>query len=152
PIVDDPAESRIVPGAVERLRRVSTHLGLVAVLSSRPRAFLCEQIPVAGVLHLGSSGMEGPDGIDPSVTEWLPPVATATATLTAMFDGDKGIEVEAKSVSVAVHWRRAADPETARASVTAAVHRLATDTGLRVQSGKFVLELLPPVDIDKGST
>jgi trehalose-phosphatase len=58
--------------------------------------------------------------------------------------------VEHKRYAVAVHYRNAA-PEAAGA-VTAAVHDVGRRSGLRVTSGRKVVELRPNVDWDKGKT
>jgi trehalose 6-phosphate phosphatase len=50
-----------------------------------------------------------------------------------------------------VHWRQAPDEASAAADVRRATAQLAAATGLRAEPGKFVEELRPPVDIDKGS-
>jgi trehalose-phosphatase len=58
--------------------------------------------------------------------------------------------VEHKRYAVAVHYRNAA-PEAAR-TVTAAVHDVGRSSGLKVTSGRKVVELRPDVDWDKGKT
>lgn len=60
-----------------------------------------------------------------------------------------GVIVENKRWTLSVHYRLAHPrivPE-----LTADVARIAADTGLRMTAGKEVLELRPPVDVDKGT-
>jgi trehalose-phosphatase len=60
-----------------------------------------------------------------------------------------GVLVEDKRWTVSVHYRLAHPrivPE-----LTADIQQLANDLGLRMTSGKEVLELRPPLDVDKGS-
>jgi len=54
-------------------------------------------------------------------------------------------------VSVAVHWRQAPDHGAAADEVRRVTARIAADTGLRLEPGKLVEELRPPIDVDKGS-
>jgi trehalose-phosphatase len=58
--------------------------------------------------------------------------------------------VEHKRYAVAVHFRNAG-PDAA-GTVTAAVHDVGKRNGLRVTSGRKVVELRPDVDWDKGKT
>jgi len=50
-----------------------------------------------------------------------------------------------------VHWRQAPDRAAAAAEVQNATARVAAATGLRLEPGKLVSELRPPIDVDKGS-
>jgi trehalose 6-phosphate phosphatase len=54
-------------------------------------------------------------------------------------------------VSVAVHWRQAADQPAAAGRVHRATAQIAAETGLRLEAGKLTEELLPPVGMDKGT-
>ena len=54
-------------------------------------------------------------------------------------------------MSVAVHWRQAPDHGAAADEVRRVTARIAADTGLRLEPGKLVEELRPPIDVDKGS-
>jgi trehalose 6-phosphate phosphatase len=53
-------------------------------------------------------------------------------------------------VTASVHVRGAADPDAAEAAVYAAAVEAAAPYGLRVTRGKRVIELRPPLDVDKG--
>ncbi|HEV2451419.1 MAG TPA: trehalose-phosphatase [Streptosporangiaceae bacterium] len=155
PIVADPATSAM-PGRVTAvLARLAGPLGLLAVISGRPVDFLADRVRVPGVRLLGSYGMEQiHDGIlqmVPEVSPWLGPVREAGRTLTRLLDGSPGLRVEEKSVSVAVHWRQAPDQAAAASEVRRVTARIAAETGLRLEPGKLVEELRPPVAVDKGS-
>lgn len=148
PIVDDPQSSRMLPGTRELLDRVADRLGLLAILSGRPAAFLRVCVPCDGVELFGSYGLEA----DGSSSAWLESVRTATAHLETQLRTADGIRVERKAISVAVHWRTAGDLAQAEAAASAAAYATAQATGLRVEPGKFVLELRPATEIDKGTT
>jgi len=62
----------------------------------------------------------------------------------------EGIWTEDKGHAVAVHTRRAADPEQALALLSGPLAELAGDTGLAVEPGRMVIELRPR-GIDKGA-
>lgn len=155
PIVDDPGAA-VLPGpAAAALTRLAGPLRLLAVLSGRPAAFLADRIPIRGVLLLGSYGLEqvrdGERHTDPAAARWLGPVGEAARELERRFAPVAGIRVERKSVSVAVHWRQAADQASAAGQVREATAGIAAATGLRLEPGKLVEELRPPVEVDKGS-
>jgi trehalose 6-phosphate phosphatase len=155
PIVADPATSALPDRVAASLGRLAGRLGLVAIISGRPAAFLAERVALPGVPLLGSYGMEqSTDGVrrlDPEAEKWLSQVQAAGRTLREELAGSAGIRVEEKSVSVAVHWRQAPDQSAAAEDVRRVTTRIADDLGLRLEPGKLVEELRPPIDIDKGS-
>lgn len=170
PIGDDPALTRMADDVARALTDLADAVAgsaaasdgpAIVVLSGRPAAFLAEHACVPGVLLLGSYGAEEvvaqpPDGhrihLDPSVQPWIGAVRRAEDDLKARFATSPGLRIESKPVSVAVHWRQAPDRERAAADVRDGVAAVGAAHGLRVEPGKFVLELLAPVPIDKGRT
>jgi trehalose 6-phosphate phosphatase len=155
PIVEDPTVSAIPERVAATLARLAPELGLLAVLSGRPVEFLAGRVRVSGVRLLGSYGIEqiqdGVRRIDPEAKKWLGPVQEASRTLRDSLAAAPGIRVEDKSVSVAVHWRQAPDRAAAAGDVRRVTARIAAETGLRLEPGKLVEELRPPLDVDKGS-
>jgi trehalose 6-phosphate phosphatase len=155
PIAADPATCVLPERVAASLERLAGRLELVAIISGRPVAFLAERVGLPGVPLLGSYGMEqsrdGVRQIDPEAEKWLGQVHTAARTLRELLAGSAGIRVEEKPVSVAVHWRQAPDHAAAAAEVRRVAARVADDLGLRLEPGKLVEELRPPVDVDKGS-
>ena len=63
-----------------------------------------------------------------------------------------GLYVENKGLSVAVHYRNAPDP-AARSGPSQALERkpLAAARGLKIRSGKMVLEVVPASGVNKGT-
>jgi len=155
PIVEDPTTSAMPDQVAAVLARLAKRLGLVAVMSGRPVGFLEDRVRVAGVKLLGSYGIEqirdGVRQMDPEAKEWLGKVREAGQALDELFSASPGIRVEKKSVSVAVHWRQAPDHEAAAEEVRRVAAQIAAQTGLRLEPGKLVEELRPPIDVDKGS-
>lgn len=155
PIVEDPTTSAMPDRVAAILARLAGPLGLLAIMSGRPVDFLEDRVRIAGVPLLGSYGIEqirdGVRQIDPAAEKWLGPVRRASRALSDQLAGAPGVRVEEKSVSVAVHWRQASDQAAAAEEVRRITTRVAAETGLRLEPGKLVEELRPPVDIDKGS-
>jgi trehalose 6-phosphate phosphatase len=155
PIVENPEASAMPAGSVASLARLAAVLGTVAVISGRPVGFLADRVPVPGVRLLGSYGMEqvtnGRVVLASEAQGWLPAVAEARRLLTAALGGQPGIRIEAKPASVAVHWRQAPDRVAAADLIRETGRRVASQTGLRLEPGKLVSELRPPIEVDKGS-
>jgi len=147
PIIDRAGDARILPGNAELLERIARRLRAVAVLSGRPTAFLRDRVRANGISLIGSYGLEDA----PEAQSWLPQIALATDSLQQIFAGAVGVLVETKPVGVSVHWRMAPDRAWAEADITTAVTRIAADTGLEPVGGKLVLELRPPLAVDKGT-
>jgi len=152
PIVDDPAAALPAPGARAVLGRLGSRLGTVAVVSGRPVAFLEGMLGRPRGVHLaGLYGMEqiradGTFELDAAAAPWCPGVEEVAEALRRR--APPGVGVEAKGLSVTVHWRRAPGAE---AWVREAVAAAAARTGLRPHEGRRSLELRPPVPTDKGS-
>lgn len=155
PIQEDPQRSSLPPALVPVLADLAAALGVVAVVSGRPAAFLGERVRVEGVRRLGLYGLEewrsGAAAARPEAARWQEEVDRARAVLERVLGGLDGVFVEDKGLSVAVHWRNAEDRAAAERAVDDAVGRLAGDTGLAAEPGKLVAELRPPVEWDKGS-
>lgn len=155
PIINDPAASELPDRVAASLSRLAGALGLLAVISGRPVEFLADRIPIPGVQLLGSYGIEqvrdGVRLIDPNAEKWLGRVSEASNALRNLLGAAQGVRVEEKSVSVAVHWRQAPDQAAAADEVHRATTRIAVETGLWLESGKLTEELLPPIEVDKGS-
>ena len=153
-IVDDPAAAALVPGAEKALTALAA-LYPVAVLSGRGLDDIRERIGIPGLWYAGSHGFEmvDPDGNyhhNETAAAAVPVLEQAAAELTERMSSIPGVRVEHKRYAVAVHYRNAA--EGAAASVTAAVHEVGRRLGLRVTSGRMVVELRPNLDWDKGRT
>jgi trehalose 6-phosphate phosphatase len=152
PIVADPTTARAVPGAARTLGALAECFGSVAVVSGRPGEFLQRRLRSAGpsVRLYGLYGMEEVVGnevrIDPRVAPWLPIVAAAREA--AERSVPPGVGLEDKTVSLTIHWRGA---PTAAGWATGFAESQSDRVGLRHRFGRMSVELLPPVDVDKGS-
>jgi trehalose 6-phosphate phosphatase len=155
PIVVDPATSAMPDQVAATLGRLAGPLGLLAVISGRPLDFLAARVHPAGVMLLGSYGIErvvdGVREVDPEARAWLGPVREASRVLSDRLAAVPGIRLEDKPVSVAVHWRQAPDRAAAAAEVRRVTAEVAARTGLRLEPGKLVEELRPPIAMDKGA-
>lgn len=154
PIVADPKQARIGTDERSVLRSLSQSVP-VAIVSGRDIEDLQTLVAVEGLIFSGNHGweIEGPaierfrrpldDATKRSLAEALIALEQATRDL-------KGVLVERKRFSIAVHTRRAGSPaerETALEAAKAAAHL----DGLELTFGKEIAELRPAASWDKGS-
>ncbi|MFD8935402.1 trehalose-phosphatase [Streptomyces sp. NPDC059578] len=160
PIVADPDRARAHEGAVPALTALAPEVRAVAVITGRPA-------PVA----VRNGGFEGAEGLDHLVVlghygaeRWdaatgtlsAPPphpgvdaVRTELPGVLAAAGDWPGTWTEDKGRAVAVHTRRADDPQGAFDALRGPLGALAARHGLIVEPGRLVLELRPP-GVDKG--
>ncbi len=148
-IVDDPAAAVARPGAAVLLARLARRLGVVAVVSGRPVAFLERALgPAADRLVLfGLYGLERRRPGEPP-TDGGPPSAAVAAALDEVGPLPPGAALERKGRTFVLHWRRA--PE-AGAQLTRRAEELARRHDLEVRLGKMTAELLPKGAGDKAT-
>jgi trehalose 6-phosphate phosphatase len=151
PVRDDPNAVQPAPKVLTAIDALARFVKRVVVVSARPVNFLNEQFATLADVDLyGLYGLEHRHGSGETVTEaaalpWVPTMAALAEQARAELPD--GALVEYKRLSVALHYRTA--PQLAKA-VEHWGHAQADRLGLRVQGGRMVLELKPPVDRDKG--
>ncbi|MER6614837.1 trehalose-phosphatase [Streptomyces xantholiticus] len=159
-IVPDPEQARAHERAVPALAALAPKVASVAVITGRPAGVAVRHggfAGVAGLDHLvvlGHYGAERWDAVTGSVRAPAPDpgVAAARAELPGFLDGIgawRGTWIEEKGRAVAVHTRRAEDPQAAFDALREPLAALASRHGLILEPGRMVLELRPP-GMDKG--
>jgi trehalose 6-phosphate phosphatase len=138
PIVDEPADATVPEATRRELRRLAARYALVACVSGRPEEDARAIVGVPDLTYIGEHGLA------------LAPEAQAWATRIHEFAAGVDRPVERKPLSVAFHYRTAADPDAARRQLEE-VATAASEAGLRTRWGRMVLEVLPPVDASKGT-
>jgi trehalose 6-phosphate phosphatase len=139
PIVPAPDDAYPPPETRHELERLADRYALVAVVSGRDGGDVRRRVGVDGLVYVGSHGLE----LDPTVERWRRPIR----------DFAKHVEwrdTELKGISASFHFRNAVDESVARAEL----ERVAMDAaraGLRARFGRKVLEVLPPLDANKGT-
>ncbi|MGD9572232.1 MAG: trehalose-phosphatase [Thermoleophilia bacterium] len=155
PIVPRPEDSRLLDGVPEALVELRGRVRLLAFVSGRGLADLERLVALPGCAYAGNHGMEihrvgrEPELAD-GVEEHLPAVAAFVAGWPPERLAPGDLRIEAKGATVSVHARGARDPEAARL-LMAQIASDALDRGLVPSTGREVLELRPPVPVDKGT-
>ncbi|MEU0135139.1 trehalose-phosphatase [Streptomyces sp. NPDC006296] len=159
-IVPDPERSRAHPDVVPALSVLAPRVAAVAVITGRPADTAVRYGGFAGaagldhLVVLGHYGAERWDAATAAVHAPAPDpgVEAVRAELPAVLaraGADDGTWIEEKGRAVAVHTRRAADPQGAFESLRGPLGELAARHGLIVEPGRLVLELRP-AGTDKG--
>ncbi|MCV7257844.1 trehalose-phosphatase [Mycobacterium shimoidei] len=153
-IVNDPDAARLAPGAADALTALTARCP-VAILSGRDLADVRQRIGLPGIWYAGSHGFEltGPRGEhhqNEQAAASIPVLEQAAGDLRDELATISGVAVEHKRFGVAVHYRNAARDKVGE--VAAAVRAAGRRTGLRVTTGREVIELRPDINWDKGKT
>ena len=149
-IVDDPESAALLPGLAPVLARLASR-GPVAVVSGRERTDVQRRIPVEGLTFAGSHGLDiqGP-GLSHRVgQEGVTALDRVYSVLAGAALEVSGVQLERKSLGLAVHFRKAA-PESHEDLHRTILDIAAGEPALRVIRGKMVLELCPSVAWNKG--
>jgi trehalose 6-phosphate phosphatase len=156
PIVARPQDARIIAGAREEVMRLRDRLGLVAFVSGRGLADLERIVDLDGCAYAGNHGFEVRPLGQPSHTvevaaRWLPVVDRLAAQWTPAVLDPAGLMIEHKGATLSVHWRTAPDHIRAQAFLQDHLAPEAEHAGLVVTWGRLVMEVRPPVAINKGT-
>jgi trehalose 6-phosphate phosphatase len=156
PITPHPDDTRLIAGAAEALAALERRVGLLAFVSGR-------QVPdvdrIVGMPHAAVAGNHGMQmrrsGGRIEIADGVADHAAAIAAFARSLGGSeleaRGISLEDKGSTITLHFRRAPSPEAAEHFLREAIVPAAESAGLRPTWGRMVLEVRPPVAIDKGT-
>ena len=138
PIVERPEDAG-VPEATRRvLHDLVARYGLVGAVTGREGSVGRRLVRVDGMTVVGNHGLE----LEGDAEEWRARLLEFSRTV--------DWPVEDKGLSLSFHYRTATDPEQARETLElVAAH--ARERGLRARFGRMVLEVVPPLDANKGT-
>jgi trehalose 6-phosphate phosphatase len=138
PIVERPEDAAVPDETRAEVKRLAGRYALLAAVSGRASEDARRMVGVSEVVYVGSHGLERA----PDAEHWRATLQTFLA----------GVEwpVENKGLTASLHYRTANDEDAARAELEAIAERAGRE-GLRTRFGRKVLELLPPIDADKGT-
>ena len=138
PIVPRPEDARVPSETKAELERLAGRYTLVACVSGRPSADAAAIVGVRELTYVGTHGLE----LEPDAKEW--------AAALREFAARVPWPAEDKGLSVSFHYRGAPDEAAARADLERVAEE-ARAAGLAARFGRKVLELLPPIEANKGT-
>jgi trehalose 6-phosphate phosphatase len=139
PIVERPEDARVPDEVKAELERLAGRYGLVACISGRPGDVAAQIVGVKGIRYVGEHGLE----LDPEAERWAGRLHAFAETV------DWPAE-EGKRFSLSLHYRTAPNEEAAVSELEQVAERAVLE-GFRPRWGRKVLEIRPPLDVDKGT-
>lgn len=163
-IAPTPETAVLLPGMRELLVESLHVFDMVAAISGRTARDARRLVGVPELTYIGNHGLERFDPLTkagkpntrvrvhvaarPYVHAINALMDNVARTLAPRFPG---LRIERKGVTGSVHVRNTEDPKAAEAAVAEVVAEAAAATGLRVTRGKLVVEVRPPIEVDKGT-
>lgn len=156
PIVRHADDAHVHESTRRPLITVAKRYGYVACVSGRRAAIARRIVSLGSITYLGNHGSEVLAGgastviVDPEVAAWSARIrAFAAAELHRDEVRRARLRGEDKEVIAAFHWRGAPD-EDAAAAIAEEIAARAEAEGFVLHRGRKVLEVRPPVAMDKG--
>lgn len=155
PIVRHAADAHVPEATRSLLIEISRRYRLVGCVSGRPAATARQIVAIGSIAYVGNHGGEllrpgstRPE-IDPELAGWVQPLREFVARTRTPELARLRVREEDKGTIAAFHWRGVPDEEAAERAVGNLASE-AGEAGLAVHWGRKVLEVRPPVALDKG--
>jgi trehalose 6-phosphate phosphatase len=139
PIVPRPEDARVPDETRAELRRLSGRYALVACISGRAGGDALHIVGVPELTYVGNHGLEA----EPDAEEWAPRLRDFLSTV-------EWPRLEDKGLTAALHYRDAPDEAAALAQLEQIAER-ARAAGFVARFGRKVLEVVPPIEANKGT-
>ncbi len=156
PIVENAADAGVPEPTRQLLIALARRYGTLACVSGRRASEARAMVGVGAITYIGSHGAEllaagwTEAAVDPNVERWNERIDQFRREADTPQLRRARVRIEDKGSIVAFHWRGAADEVLAKAAVDALAEN-AQLGGLHVHWGRKVMEVRPPVQIDKGA-
>jgi trehalose 6-phosphate phosphatase len=156
PIVENAADASVPETTRQLMIAISRRYGLLACISGRRASEARAMVSIGTIAYLGSHGAEllkpgwTEAQLDPAVAQWSPRIDEFRRESDTHELRRRRVRIEDKGPIIAYHWRGAADEEDARGAIDSLADH-AQEVGLEVHWGRKVMEVRPPVRIDKGA-
>jgi trehalose 6-phosphate phosphatase len=155
PIVRHAADAHVPESTRSVLIDVSRRYGVVGCISGRRAATARQIVAIGTISYVGNHGGEllragaAKAEVDPELQAWAARVHEFASVQYTSERERTRLRSEDKDVIAAFHWRGAPDEEAA-AAAAAEIASAAQAQGFVVHWGRKVLEVRPPIALDKG--
>jgi len=139
PMVPKPEDARVPDETREELRRLSQRYALVACISGRAGADAQRVVGIPELVYVGNHGLE----LDGEAAGW-------GERLQRFLEGVAWPATENKQLTASLHYRGAPDEDAAHKALEDVKSR-AEREGFVARFGRKVLEVLPPLEVHKGT-
>jgi len=149
-----PRQARISPLCRQYLSTLSQHLPLVAAVSGRPAQEAKDMLKINGMVYIGNHGLErwisGHSEFTRDIRDYPEIINSVIKELTPLLHIE-GIIIENKGITASIHYRLCREPEKVVKQILAALQDLPLAKKLRVLQDRMVVDLLPPLVVNKGT-
>ncbi len=155
PIVEKAADASVPEVTRQLLIAIARRFGLVACISGRRASEARAMVSIGAISYLGSHGAELLEAgwteavLDPALAAWVERMRVFAVAEDGTDLRRARVRLEDKGVIIAFHWRGAPD-EDAAVRLLQTIAERARSAGLKIHWGRKVMEVRPPVRIDKG--
>lgn len=148
-------KARVTDNNRRYLSILSKKLPLIAVISGRQSQAVREMVDIDGVVCFGHYGMErwqnSRPELHPEAQLYYSDVRALVAELEPL-KSMEGVQIQDKDASVSIHYRMSPEQDAAKNTILRLLEKIPHIKRLRVVEDKMCFGILPPVDIDKGTT
>ncbi len=154
-IVPHPEDARLDPDTEAALRRLTARPDSdVAIISGRALEDIRARVGIPGVFYAGNHGLEiegpGVQRVHAEAAAVRPRLSACAELLRPTVEKLPGAILEDKGLTVSIHYRNVEDESAAKKLLALVTDTVAAHAGLRVTTGKKVIEIRPDVNWDKG--
>lgn len=157
-IAPTPGDAKAYPGTLEALRRVARLVNATGIITGRAVADVRTKLDVDELLIVGNHGLEwfvdghhvdheaglaAEEGIAETLFETERRLASEISTASMLWEN--------KRLTASVHYRNVDDPIEVGMKLLPIITEEASKRGLRVSSGKMLVELRPNAVVSKGT-
>jgi len=154
PIVPRPEDATVPEAIRASLRQLATRGVRVALITGRSLEMAQRMVGMDDAAYAADHGLtvwlEGQTEVAPGLAEYAALARQTEDELQALSQTVPGVELENKGALLAVHYRRA-EGSHAREAILQALTRSRAAQRFRLQEGRMVVELRPPLQADKGT-
>jgi trehalose 6-phosphate phosphatase len=156
PIVPTPEQATVPPAALEALAALCDRYALVACVTGRTAVQGRALVPVECVAISGNHGLEVMTDGEAVIVAQAAKYLTEIRSALVMVENDGllpqfGCRVEDKGITFTIHYRTSHRPDQAERYLSTQIVPKLDRAGLAWGFGRKVLEVRPPVPVDKGS-
>ena len=142
------------PSIKSSLGALRLRLALVAIITGRSARQARDILGLYDLVYVGNHGLERLEAENVTIAEEARPFMSSLEQLVTRLRArfpSTGFFFEDKDASFAVHYRHVEDHEKALEDLLESIGDLAAVGQVRVLMGKTVVNVLPPVDLNKGT-
>ncbi len=149
-----PQEAEVSLPCRQYLSILCNHLALVAAISGRPAIEIRSMLKIDRMVYIGNHGLErwveGHTELAEDVKDYSKVIEAAIEEFTPLLSTE-GIRIENKGITATIHYRLCPKPKAAEKNILTTLEHSSQAKSLRILPGRMSINLLPPVEVNKGT-